>query len=99
MRGELFVVNSAGRRRSSSFACKCESRIFTQQKFNSCWVLFFVVNQISYEFYDFGCVRRSFYVYPPTNFHIFSPSRYFAVLLSVELYFHRYALPTYQIHM
>ena len=34
-------------RRSSFLACKCESRIFTQQELNSCSVLSFVDSQAS----------------------------------------------------
>ena len=40
--GKLFVANTTRRRRSSSLACKCKLRIFAQQEFNSCWLMFLV---------------------------------------------------------
>ena len=53
--GELFVMNSARRGRSSSLARKCKSRIFIQQEFNSCWVLFFMAQS---NFIQILCIRR-----------------------------------------
>ena len=45
--GKSFVANTAHRHHSSSLACKCKSRIFTRQEFNSCRVLFFIDSQAS----------------------------------------------------
>ena len=90
--GKSFVANTA-RRRRSSLACKFESRNFTQQELNSCWVLFFIDSRAStcrssgaLTYLHVCSTRRAdYFAYPPPSLACKCEAEHFRPMRGVRL--------------